>query len=86
MGYLALLQTSNVLKNSILQNLDTPALTNMYRVVAIGGCKVFTYPSENSPVEKSLRSGTHVLVGKRAHLIWMEIISPIKGQLVTSQI
>ena len=78
LGYLCFLQPSNVLRNAHLSCPDCPELTNVYRVVALNGCKVYTEQSEDSEIIKILPQGEHILAESNEGR-WVHIKSPVRG-------
>lgn len=80
-GYLCYLQPSSVLSNAIKQCSSDDVVESMkqvYRVVALGGCKVHARNQDTAPVVSQLNHGDHIRVKQRVG-VWLEIIAPIHG-------
>jgi hypothetical protein len=78
LGYLCFLQPSTVLRNAHLSCPDSPDLMNVFRVVALRGCKVYTDPSESAPIIKVLQQGEHILSENRDGR-WLKLKAPLQG-------
>ncbi|CAK9251643.1 unnamed protein product [Sphagnum jensenii] len=78
MGYLCYIQQSKVLKNSIIQSMNDPAvryLKSVYRVVSVNGCDVYTEPYDTGHSVSHLNQGDHVIKKQRVGC-WIQIENP----------
>eukprot|EP01041_Mallomonas_annulata_P000556 gene556-1070_t len=64
-GYLSCLQPSCVVTSSIQSGLDCPELNDIYRVVSLTGCPVFSAPSPHANELCRLPQGYHIRTGRR---------------------
>lgn len=78
LGYLCYLQPSNLMRNAHLRSPDCPDLMNVFRVVALHGCKLFSQPNEDSQVLGVLPQGLHVMSENREGR-WLRLKAPQQG-------
>eukprot|EP01038_Epipyxis_sp_PR26KG_P010895 gene10895-14625_t len=77
-GFLCFLQPSNVIKNTMIENMDCDLLKKVLRVVSIDGCDVHSSRTQKSPVIYHLMQGEHILMTERTGK-WVKIQSPVVG-------